>query len=234
MERYAFGSSIGGGLALEAEQGHHAELMWKYLDQTWGVQASAFYSDFDQYIWTKTIRQLTNRQGLEQCIALKLCDPATGNYNNQESDFFNQYIKYYNADQVRNAGAELNAQYVQKRDEFSGSLSFNQIESEDVFVKTAAYPLDLKLNYKYQFHAPYQPWVKLSLQQVWNTPKVEQVGGFDGYGLAHLYAGIQTRWMNLSAGIRNLGNTTYRAPYSGLNGVERSAFISMDLKWGNK
>lgn len=234
MERYAFGSSIGGGLALEAEQGQHAELMWKYMDQTWGLQASAFYSDFDQYIWTKTVRQLTNRQGLEQCIALKLCDPATGNYNNQESDFFNQYIKYYNADQVSNAGIELNAQYFQKRYEFSGSLSFNQIDSQDLFVKTAAYPLDLKLNYKYQFQADYQPWVKLSLQQVWNTPEVEQMGGFAGYGVAHLYAGLQTRWMNLSAGIRNLGNTTYRAPYSGLNGLERSFFASIDVKWGSQ
>lgn len=233
MERYAFGGAIGGGLGLEAEQGQHAELMWKYLDETWGGQVSLFYSDFDQYLWTKTIRQLINRQGLEQCIALKLCDPVVGNYNDRERDFFNQYIKHYNSNHVTNHGMELSAQHFSDASELSGSLSFNQINSEDIFVKSAAYPLDLKLNYKYQFNQlPAQPWLKLSLQQVWNTPKVEQAGGFSGYGLANIYGGIQTRWLNLSAGIRNIGNTTYRAPYSGLNGLERSVFVSADLKWG--
>lgn len=231
-ERYTFGSFIGGGLNLEPEQGHHAEIAWKYLDDAWALNANVFYSDFDQYIWTKNIRQIKDRAGLESCIQIGKCNPLLGEYNGQESQFFSDSIKYYNADQVTNWGMELSANYMDAAHDFGISASFNKIDADDLFVQSAAHPININTHYKYTFtQTPLQPWIKAKLQTVLDEPKVSQQGGFDPYTIASLYTGISNKYVNLSAGVRNLGNTTYRAAYSGLNGLERTYFINAEFKW---
>lgn len=233
FERYTFNGFIGGGLALQPEEGHHAEISWKYLDDRWAFNASMFYSDFDQYIWTKTVRRIIDRPGLEYCIQIGKCDPSTGNYNDRETDFFSDTVKYYNANQVENWGMELSARYMQDAHDFSISGSFNQIDADDPFVQSAAHPIDIHTHYKYTFeNLALQPWLKFKLQTVFDEPHVEQKGGFEPYTTASIFAGIQHRYFNLNAGIRNLGNTTYRAAYSGLNGLERTYFINAEFKWG--
>lgn len=234
FERYTFNGFIGGGVELKPEEGHHAEIAWKYLDDRWALNASIFYSDFDQYIWTKTVRRIIDRDGLESCIKIGKCNPATGDYNDRESDFFNDTVKYYNADQVTNWGMELSAHYMEGAHDFAISSSFNKIDAEDPFVQSAAHPININSHYKYTFEdLALQPWVKLKLQTVMDEPHVMQHGGFDPYTIGSIYAGIQHRYFNLNAGIRNLGNNTYRAPYSGLNGLERTYFINAEFKWGN-
>ncbi len=234
-ERYAFSGFVGGGLNLQPEEGHHAELAWKYLDDKLALNASVFYSDFDQYIWTKTIRQIKDRTALENCIRLGLCNPAAGEYNDRESDFFNDYVKYYNADQVSNMGAEFSASYMYDRQDIGMGASFNKIKSDDVFVRSAAHPLDINLHYKYSFSQyALQPWVKLKTEVVFDYPEVTQKGGFDSYVIGSLHAGFNTKWLNVSGGIRNIGNKTYRAAYSGLNGLERTFFVSAEFKWSTR
>ena len=231
-ERYTFGSFIGGGVDLQPEQGHHAELAWKYLDEAWALNASVFYSDFDQYIWTKTIRQVKDRAGLEQCIRIGKCNPLTGDYNNHEADFFNDTIKYYNADNVNNWGIELSANYLTDNHDFGISSSFNKIDADDPFVQSAAQPININSHYKYIFsQLPLQPWIKGKIQTVFDEPKVTQKGGFEPYTIASFFAGVNGRFATVNAGVRNLGNRTYRAAYSGLNGLERSYFISAEFKW---
>ena len=118
--------------------------------------------------------------------------------------------------------------------DFGISGSFNKIDSEDVFVQAAAHPIDINSHYKYTFsQLPLQPWVKGKIQTVFDEPQVIQKGGFDSYTIGSLYAGFNHKYVNLSAGIRNLGNTTYRAAYSGLNGLERTYFINAEFKWNN-
>lgn len=233
-ERYTFGGFLGGGLALQPEEGYHAEVAWKYLNDHWALNTSVFYSDFDQYIWTKTNRRVIDRVGLENCIRIGKCNIATGNFNDHESDFFQDTTQYYNANQVNNWGMELSANYMDEVHDFGISGSFNKIDSEDVFVQAAAHPIDINSHYKYTFsQLPLQPWVKGKIQTVFDEPQVIQKGGFDSYTIGSLYAGFNHKYVNLSAGIRNLGNTTYRAAYSGLNGLERTYFINAEFKWNN-
>ena len=232
FERYTFNSFTGGGLQLQPEEGHHAEIAWKYLDDDWALNANVFYSDFNQYIWTKTNRKIIDRKGLEYCIQIGKCNMATGDFNNKESDFFSDSVKYYNADQVNNWGAEFSAQYMTEAHDFGISASFNKIDADDPYVQSAAHPININTHYKYTFtDTPLQPWVKGKLQTVFDEPHVIQKGGFEPYTIASLFAGIQHQYVNLSAGIRNLGNKTYRAPYSGLNGLERTYFVNAEFKW---
>lgn len=231
LERYAFGGLVGGGLALKPEVGQHIEATYKYLDEHVGVTASAFYSDFDEFIWTKTIKQLTNPSGLERCVALKLCDPVAGEYNDHEQDFFSSYIRYYNAGAVTNQGAEVSASYMNGRHDATLGISYNQIKSDDVFVKSAAHPIALKTSYKYHFDAPFEPWLKLNGTYVTDEPHVRQYGGFNPYGLLGVYAGARFNWVSISLGVRNLTDVTYRPPYSALSGLERTWLGSVTLHW---
>ncbi|MDY7025497.1 MAG: TonB-dependent receptor [Pseudomonadota bacterium] len=230
-ERYIFdGSVIGGGVDLKPEEGHHTELTYKFLDDHFSLNAGVFYSDFDNFIWTKAIRKITNRSGLEQCISLGLCDPTTGDYNDQESDFFTTQIKYYNAKHVTNHGMELSANYLNRHHDISANMSFNKIASDDVYVRNSAQPLKLNIGYKYNFaNTPWQPWIKVSAEHVWDTPRVEQRNGFDQYTVFNAYSGFQNEWLRVNVGIRNIANTTYKAPYSVLNGLERSIFGSVTV-----
>lgn len=227
MERYAFSGTVGGGQALKPEQGKHLELAWKYLSGSLFMSGSVFYSDFDDYIWTKEKRNLTNPDGLVTCIRLGKCDPEIGDFNGQDSEFFEIYNVYYNAEQVTNRGAEFTLQHTVPRHDTTFTVSFNDIKSQDTFVRSAAHPIDVNLAYRYQHDHPWQPWVKVKTQYVFDEPKVKQHMGFDPYFLASLHAGIRKGHWIMSLGVRNIFNETYRAPYSGINGLERSAFINI-------
>jgi outer membrane receptor protein involved in Fe transport len=227
MERYAFGGTLGGGLGLQPEEGEHVEFAWKYLDAQRFLSASIFYSRFKNYIWTKQVRTLKNPDGLAECIRLGFCDPENGEFNDQETEFFDIYNLYYNADKITNRGAELTFQYTLPGHDFSASASYNDIVSDDVFVRSAAYPIDMNVSYRREFDGAWQPWAKIKLQYVLDKPPVKQHLGFDPYFLMGLHAGFHSGAWRFSTGIRNLFNETYRAPYSGINGLARHAFVSL-------
>lgn len=231
-ERYAFGSGfIGGGVEMVAESGHHLELAWKYLNPQWAMSASVFYSQFENYIATKMIREITDQSGLNTCIEIGKCDLAKGEFNNKEADFFRQYVKYYNSPDVTNMGAELSARYQTFPHEFEAGASFNKIQSDDVFVQANAQPIKLTSGYKYQFRGSWNPWAKVSAEYVTDYPKVMQTGGFDPYFTADAFAGFKKSGFTFNAGVRNLLNETYRPPYNGINALARSYFVNLTYAW---
>lgn len=54
-------------------------------------------------------------------------------------------------------------------------------------------------------------------------------GGTPGWQLVNLYAGLHLSPFKLTAGIQNLGDEDYRTHGSGINGVGRSAVVSMEV-----
>lgn len=231
MERYSFSSTIGGGIDMKPEEGKHAELIWKYLSKKTFISTSLFYSEFKNYIWTKEIRRLKNSAGLNECLRLGLCNPAIGEFNNMEREFFDIHVKYYNSAKVINQGAEFTVEYAIPQHEVVFRSSFNEIKSDDPYVKSAAHPIDTNISYRYEFNSNWRPWVKAKGQYVLDVPKVTQHLGFDAYALFSLYAGFNKNNFIFSSGIRNLADKEYRAPYSGINGLARTFFMNVSYKW---
>ena len=229
MERFAFDSFVGGGLALEAESADNIELGWKYNNGVWYAAASLFYSRFDNYITTKQVRRLTDNAGLQSCIAKGDCDPATGHYDDRESDFFDIKVHYMNVSQVDNRGFEFSLKkIVDKQMEAGLSFGFNDFSSEDLDFITDSRPLEVKAYYKkYFLSLPTSPWLKLKMRYVTNEPAVEQKEGFSPFLVADVYAGGEYKSLNFSIGIRNVFNKVYHEPYSALDGVERSFFATV-------
>lgn len=231
-ERYAYGSGfIGGGLDMEPEKGEHAELSWKYLDDKLSMTASVFYSRYENFISTKTIREITDYDGLQTCVQIGKCDPANNEYNNKESDFFRQYVKYYNSAEVTNLGAEWSARYQKNHHDVKVGVAVNEIRSDDLFVYANAQPLRLDASYKYQFKTDLQPWVKIKGEYVTNMPTVEQSGGFSPYFVTDFFAGFKAKDVTFNAGVRNLTNKVYRPPYNGINALARSYFANITYAW---
>lgn len=172
-ERYAFGSVLGGGLDMVPEEGRNLEASWKYLDQHLAMTASVFYSEFDNFITTKTVRQLTNAQGLQNCIQAGLCNPVSGDFNGRENEFFTQYVKYYNAAHVTNQGAEFSARYDRNEHDARIALSYNDVKSDDIFVVANSQPLRMNLSYKYRFAHEWKPWLMMKLEYATDTPEVQ-------------------------------------------------------------
>lgn len=56
-------------------------------------------------------------------------------------------------------------------------------------------------------------------------------GGTPGYNLLNLYAGIELSFVKLNAGLQNLFNEDYRTHGSGINGVGRSGWLSVAVKF---
>ncbi|HET6558207.1 MAG TPA: TonB-dependent receptor [Prolixibacteraceae bacterium] len=56
-------------------------------------------------------------------------------------------------------------------------------------------------------------------------------GGTPGWQVVNLYAGIHLSPFKLTAGIQNLGDEDYRTHGSGINGVGRSGFISVEFSF---
>jgi len=231
-ERYAFGGIIGGGADMVAESGKHVEALWKYLDQRLAMTASVFYSEFDNYITTKNVRQLHNPEGLRQCVAAGKCDPAKGNFNGRENDFFSRFAQYYNSEHVTNQGAEFSARYDDGVHDVRGALGYNDIRSQDIFVIANSQPIRLNLSYKHRFAHALKPWVMAEFVGVTDTPEVRQYGGFEPYALLNLYAGMRVDNFLLTAGVGNVTDTVYHPPYGGINGLARNFFINLTYDWG--
>lgn len=231
MERYSFSGVLGGGLDLKAEEGKHAELSWKYLDNKIAFTSSIFYSDFKDYIWRKQVRRIIDQPALLECIRLGNCNPATGDYDDRETDFFDIYSKFYNAKEVNNWGIEANLQYSIPQHEVLLSSSFNKITSDDKFVKAAAQPISTSVSYRYEFQNSWKPWAKIKGTYTLDYPKVEQYRGFDPYFVANIYAGFRKNNFTASAGVRNILDTVYHTPYSGINSLARTFFVNVSYKW---
>lgn len=231
-ERYAFGGVYGGGAEMVPESGKHVEALWKYLDDRWAMTASVFYSDFDNYITTKNVRQLTNPAGLRQCVAAGLCDPVKGDFNGRENEFFSQFVQYYNAEHVTNQGAEFSARYDDGVHDVRAALGYNAIRSDDVFVIANSQPIRLNLSYKHRFEHAWKPWAMAEFIGVTDTPEVSQYGGFEPYALLNLYAGMRVDDFLLTAGVGNVTDTVYHPPYGGINGLARTFFINLTYDWG--
>ena len=234
LEKYAFGATLGGGINMQPEEGKHAEISWKYLGPKLSTSTSIFYSDFKNYIWIKNIRRIINQAALNACIASGQCNTAIGEYDNREDEFFQSYIKYYNSVKVTNWGMEFNAQYSIAQHEILIGASFNEIKSADIFVKSAAQPINSNISYRYEINNSWKPWVKIKAQYVIDTPKVEQHKGFDLYSLLSLHTGLKKNGFVVSAGVRNIMDKEYRAAYSGINGLARSFFINIDYDWNSR
>lgn len=231
MERYSFSGTLGGGLGLEPEEGKHAEVSWKYLGDALSLTSSIFYSDFKNYIWRKQVRKITNQGALIECIRLGNCNPSIGEYDDRETDFFDMYSKYYNAEKVKNWGMELNVEYSKDQHEVLFSASFNKINSDDIFVKSAAQPLKTSISYRYEMANSWKPWVKIKGEYVSNYPEVEQHKGFDPYFVAHTYIGFTKNNFIVNAGVRNIFDKEYHVPYSGINSLERTFFVNVAYEW---
>ncbi len=231
MERYSFTGILGGGLDMLPEEGRHAEITWKYLDAALAINSSIFYSEFENYIWTKETRHLINKADLLECIRLGDCNPAKGDFDDRAADFFDIFTKYYNSEAVTNAGAEINVRYAMTQHEITFATSFNRISSDDKFVRSAAHPLDSSISYRYEFSNSWAPWFRLRGQYVIDWPKVRQHNGFDPYFLASITAGFEKNNFVVSGGIRNLTDATYRAPYRGINGLARAFFVNVSYQW---
>jgi len=233
MERFAFDSFVGGGLALEAESADNIELGWKYNNGVWYVAASLFYSRFDNYLTTKQVRRLTDATGLQSCIAKGDCDPTVGDYDDRENDFFDTKVHYINAGQVDNRGFEFSLKkIINKQMEAGMSFGFNDFASDELDFIADSRPLEVKAYYKKYFpNLPTSPWLKLKMRYVSDTPSVEQQEGFSPFLVADLYAGGSYKSLNFSAGIRNLFNTVYHEPYSALDGLERSFFATVSYEF---
>ncbi|HBK72419.1 MAG TPA: TonB-dependent receptor, partial [Flavobacteriaceae bacterium] len=226
LERYAFGDRIGGGIDMKPEEGKHAEILWKYLNPNLSMTTGIFYSEFENYIWTKQIKHLTNPAGYAACINSATCDEVA-----KEDEYFESYFKYYNSEQVTNWGMEFDVHYSTHQHEIIFSSSFNEVKSNDIFVQSSAQPIDSNISYRYEFNNNWHPWVKIKGQYVLDLPKVKQHLGFDPYSLFSAYAGFNKNDFIVSGGVRNLMDKEYRVPYSGINGLSRTFFINVSYEW---
>jgi outer membrane receptor protein involved in Fe transport len=57
-----------------------------------------------------------------------------------------------------------------------------------------------------------------------------ETGGTPGWNLFNLHAGYERTWFTVSAGIHNLLDELYRTHGSGIDGIGRSVWISLDLR----
>ncbi|WP_104401447.1 TonB-dependent receptor plug domain-containing protein [Vibrio penaeicida] len=232
-ERVAFDHFRGCFDNCEAESADNYELAWKYLNDGLFLSAAVFQNDFSSYINTKEKRALKNQAALELCIQLGKCDPLTGDFNNQERDFFDTHIEFYNAKDVTNKGVELLAHHqLTRRFEIQGNLSYNEMSSDDPFVGHQSRPWELMTEATYRFDLPdYRPWIKLNARWVTDKPEVKQVDGFDAFDLYNLYFGFSYKAAKLNAGVRNLTNKVYHEPYGALDGLGRSFFANLTLSY---
>jgi outer membrane receptor protein involved in Fe transport len=54
-------------------------------------------------------------------------------------------------------------------------------------------------------------------------------GGTPGWNLLNLHAGYEHGWFSVAAGLHNLLDTLYRTHGSGIDGIGRSVWVSLDL-----
>ncbi len=234
-ERVAFDTFWGCHNDCQAEQADNAELSWKYFDQDFFISASAFYSDFTSYLTTKEIRTIKPNANfaLIECINFGFCNPLEGEYNDREGEFFSTGIKYFSLDNVVNQGAELIVHwFVDERWQVQLNASYNQLSTDSDWVDADSRPLELNTSIRHQWAlANTSPWVKLNIRYVTDQPKVKQQEGFSAFVVTNIYFGIEFDKLNINAGIRNLFDAVYHQPYGALDGLKRSAFVSLNVEF---
>ena len=224
MERFAFDVFIGGGMALDAETANNIELGWKYINNRWYVAAAIFYSRFDNYISTKEVRKITNKDALIACIDAGDCNPLTGDYDDRESAFFATKVLYVNAGEVDNRGFEFSVKRIISDDIETGfSFGINEFDAAELDFVSDSRPLEFSGYYKkYFFGKTGSPWINTRARYVTDKPHVEQKEGFSPFLVADLYAGGSYKGFSFSIGIRNLFSKVYHEPYTALDGLKRS------------
>ncbi|MBV1915515.1 MAG: TonB-dependent receptor [Pseudomonadales bacterium] len=229
MERFAFDVFIGGGMELDAESANNIELGWKYSNDTWYASAAVFYSRFDNYISTKEVRKITDKNALLACIAAGDCNPLIGEYDDRESDFFATKVLYINAGEVDNRGFEFSLRKIINDDIEAGfSFGMNDFSAAELDFITDSRPLEFSGYYKKYFSGmPGSPWINARARYVTDQPNVEQTEGFDPFLVADIYAGGSHKGFGFSIGIRNLFNTVYHEPYTALDGLKRSFLVTV-------
>lgn len=239
-ERFAFDNFVGGGAGLDAEKGHNFDLSWKYLNDPWFAKVSFFYSEFESYLGTVTRRKLINPQGLVQCIERERCNPATGNYDDREEDFFSSSVHFENLGKVNNKGFEISTGIIEEDDYEAGvNLGLNNIEADNVFAEIDSNPLEVSAHYKKILaFIPLKPWVKLKARYVTDWPKISQKEGFDAFFTADAYLGVRYEYAKrvnfaLNLGVRNLTDEVYHEAFFALDGVKRTVFgnVSLQIKF---
>lgn len=225
MERFAFDAFVGGGLVLQSEKADNLEIGWKYAKDDVYASAAVFVSEFEDYIGTKETRKIKDQAALQECIAKGDCDPATGDYDDREADFFDTKVHYINVADVRNKGIELSVKkVVDKQMEAGVALGFNDFDNLD----NSSRPVELKAHYKKYLDLPTDPWVKVKARYVTDTPAVKQQEGFEPFASVDVLTGGEYRKLKYNAGIRNLFDETYHEPYSALDGLERSISVGVE------
>ncbi len=237
-ERVAFDTFWGCHNECDAEQANNGEISWKYFDQELFIGASIFYSDFSSYLTTKEIRTIkpSAQSALIECIRFGFCNPLEGEYNDREAEFFSTGIKFFSVENVINKGAEFNVHwFIDDNWQMKFNASFNQLTSDSTWVDADSRPLELNGFVRYQWdelkmgQLSYKPWSKFNLRYVTDTPTVKQTEGFSAFAVADIYFGIEFEKMSINAGVRNILNKVYHEPYGALDGLKRSAFVSLNM-----
>ena len=233
MERFAFDVFVGGGVDLEAETADNIELGWKYNNGHWYAAAAIFYSRFDNFINATEVRTLTDESALITCINQGDCNPATGDYDDRDPDFFDIKVFYGNAGQVDNRGIEFSLKkIINGKMEMGFSFGLNEFSAEEAEFISDSRPLEFKGYYKHYFsELPGSPWVKTKARYVTDEPSVKQREGFDPFLVADLYIGGEYKNIGYSIGIRNLFNRVYHEPYTALDGIKRSFLASIRYQY---
>ena len=237
LELYSFSSNYFGNFNLKPEEGNHAEISWKYLNDQLSLSTSLFYSEFTNYILTSRERKLNDGWSQQQANnhIFNNCNPLESNeeYDRCYSEAYRYVLAYYNSEHVTNQGLEIKADYTIPQHEISFVTSFNEMLSKDKYVISGSNPIDINFSYRYEFANDWKPWIKIKSQYTIDYPKVKQHGGFEPYLLNNLYAGFKKNDFTLSSGIRNLTDSTYRPAYSGINGLSRTFFVNVTYEWNS-
>lgn len=227
-ERYAADGYFGGGTALQAEAAHNLELGWRYYRDRFSASLALFYSRFANYIGNREVRRLIDQPALEACIAAGRCDPAAGDYDDQEDAFFRTGLFFDNFDQVRNRGIEFAmAHWQARRYEVRFNTFVNDFRAADPAAEVDENPLELNLVARRLFPVGhFVPWIKTKLRYTAAWPHVADPA-FEPFLLIDAYAGInyhhrETAEIRLNLGLRNLGNSEYQEPYTALPGLKRA------------
>ena len=238
LELYSFSSNYFGNFNLKPEEGKHAEISWKYLNDSFSMSTSLFYSEFENYILTSRNRKLNDGWSQQQAgnHIINVCNDmeSSEEYDRCYNQAYRYVLEFYNSAHVTNEGMEIKADYSIPQHEISFATSFNEMKSEDKYIISDSNPVSIKLSYRYEFLNSWKPWVKIKSEYITDYPKVEQHGGFDPYLLNSLYAGFEKNGFIISSGIRNLSDQTYRPPYSGINGLSRTFFINASYKYSTR
>lgn len=239
-ERFAFDNFIGGGADMEAEEADSFELSWKYLDDTFFSSLTFFYTKFDTYNDVYEYRKIKDVSFLRECNEDPDCDPFDDDVN--ENKIFSTFLKYATFHDVVNRGFEFTMlkQFEAQEIELGFNTSLSDLSDGELDLANAVEPmmitfdqdpLEFSAHIKKDFVSSYEPWVRLRVRHVTNSPEVKQQDGFDPFTVANLYFGFRYKDFVFNGGIRNLSDEVYNEPYMGLDGVKRTFFMNASISF---